>query len=891
MPPLAPREGAVSLPIDADEPRFPMRRIVDTDDEEQEEGSSLLAGRERRPNGDAEDAAEEAEEDDEEDDMFQRASRASGKSRFVAVVLFLLGGILFYHFIVPILPDLIPERDTPWDDPVQFPQRDIWTLDGRVDLPLAYVNHARLASSLSEPEGEPASTDLNLLHINPEEVSAVFEKIFLQSPSPGLAEKISRELTRKTHIAGSKRDFETAVKVARKFSDALGTPLADKPKDFVFDAGSSDSIRHMTQARRIGGDPINEGRPRVWVDTYSVWLNYPVSSSLALTRKGEAEPYFHAKLEEDKLEEDKFSQKGLPIFHGYSKSGKASGPLVYAGICSLEDFARLKELNVKVEGAITLCRYGGPFRGLKVRMSAEHGAVGTLIYSDPNEDGEVTEANGYQAYPDGPARQPSSVQRGSVQGLSIYPGDPSTPGKPSYRNATRLDPDTADSLPKIPSLPLSYEDAKPLLESLKGRGVKASDVGDGWQGAIPGVEYWTGPSEDQVDMSNEMTKMETRDTWNTYAYIPGILEDEVVVLSNHRDAWTFGAGDPSSGTVALTMVADGLGHLVKKGWRPLRSILLASWDGEEYGLVGSTEAAEDYRDFFKRKGSVFLNVDVAASGPKPNARASPSLSDFVVGAARDIHSDSPNQPGLSLAHPPGPLGSGSDYTAFLQNLGIASVDMGFARGTKDPVYHYHSNYDNFHWMKKFGDPHFERHVDAAKWQGLMALRASQSIFLPINATRYADALEQYLDKFVKLPGADAIDVQPVAKAIAKVQQAAKKHEANKALLDKRIKRLLGMRTSYARSHELKILFEKARRHNKRSKRLELNFIDEAGLAKRPFYKHLGVAPGRYLGYGSTTFPGLTEAVSLDGGGQAAEEEKARLVETLERVATGLLEGL
>ncbi|MCO5584314.1 hypothetical protein L7F22_038238 [Adiantum nelumboides] len=809
MPPLAPKEGAVSLPIDADEPRFPMRRIVDTDDEEQEEGSSLLAGRERRPNGDAEDAAEEGEEDDEEVDMFQRASRASGKSRFVAVVLFLLGGILLYHFVVPILPDLIPERDTPWDDPVQFPQRDIWTLDGRVDLPLAYVNHARLASSLSEPEGEPASTDLNLLHIDPEEVSAVFEKIFLQSPSPGLAEKISRELTRKTHIAGSKRDFETAVKVARKFSDALGTPLADKPKDFVFDAGSSDSIRHMTQARRIGGDPINEGRPRVWVDTYSVWLNYPVSSSLALTRKGEAEPYFHAKLEEDKLEEDKAQRQG--------------------------------------RGAITLCRYGGPFRGLKVRMSAEHGAVGTLIYSDPNEDGEVTEANGYQAYPDGPARQPSSVQRGSVQGLSIYPGDPSTPGKPSYRNATRLDPDTADSLPKIPSLPLSYEDAKPLLESLKGRGVKASDVGDGWQGAIPGVEYWTGPSEDQVDMSNEMTKMETRDTWNTYAYIPGILEDEVVVLSNHRDAWTFGAGDPSSGTVALTMVAAGLGNLVKKGWRPLRSILLASWDGEEYGLVGSTEAAEDYRDFFKRKGSVFLNVDVAASGPKPNARASPSLSDFVVGAARDIHSDSPNQPGLSLAHPPGPLGSGSDYTAFLQNLGIASVDMGFARGTKDPVYHYHSNYDNFHWMKKFGDPHFERHVDAAKWQGLMALRASQSIFLPINATRYADALEQYLDKFVKLPGADAIDVQPSQRRL--------------------------------------------QRHNKRSKRLELNFIDEAGLAKRPFYKHLGVAPGRYLGYGSTTFPGLTEAVSLDGGGQAAEEEKARLVETLERVATGLLEGL
>lgn len=309
-----------------------------------------------------------------------------------------------------------------------------------------------------------------------------------------------------SHIAGSKADYESAVNLISEWSNLLGVDVPSNLSSLVFDAGSPESVHHLTgEWHNTNGHPL--GLPRFWTDTYSVYLNYPINSSLTLgpaptKEEPHPKPRFVAALKEDLLKEDPTSGRGIPPFHGYSISGTAEGQVVYAALGTKQDFDRLAELNISVAGKVALVRYGGPFRGLKVRAAQEAGAVACLIYSDPHED-PVKAADGYKMYPDGPAREPSSVQRGSVQALSFYPGDPSTPGKPSYRNASRLPIDEADSLPKIPSLPISYADALPLLNSLKGKGIRARDVGDDWEGEVPGVdEYWTGPSEDVAHVEN-----------------------------------------------------------------------------------------------------------------------------------------------------------------------------------------------------------------------------------------------------------------------------------------------------------------------------------------------------------------------------------------------------
>ncbi|KAH0445994.1 hypothetical protein IEQ34_025170 [Dendrobium chrysotoxum] len=695
---------------------------------------------------------------------------------------------------------------------------------------------------------------------DPSTLEKIFEKIFLSVPSAEGARENLRSLTRTTHEAGSKADYRTAIDVLEQWGTLLGADLPDNREDLVFEAGSSDSIRYMTGTRDDewkAGHPL--GKPRVWVDTYSVWLNYPKTSSLHLSKANETNmPYFRAPLAEDVLRKDPTSIDGLPPFHGYSKSGRASGPLVNAGSCSREDFNLLREKGVNVTGAITLCRYGGSFRGLKVRLSAENGAVGTLIYSDPIEDGEVTQANGYLPYPEGPARQPSSVQRGSVQAISIYP--------------------------------------VPFLQAVAQRGVKADDLSDSFKGAVPGVpEYWTGPSDDIVSLDNQMTDIsDAQDIWNTYALIPGVIEDEIVIVSNHRDAWTFGAGDPSSGTATLHEVVAGLGALVEKGWRPMRTILLASWDAEEYGLIGSTEAAEDYPNFFKDKATLFINTDVAVRGGQLKAAASPSLTHYIVKAASDVKD--PNGSGSPLHIPAArPLGSGSDYTAYLQNLGIASLDVGFDRRPTDPVYHYHSNYDSFYWMDKFGDPEFARHHAAAQFVGLLILRGAQSVFLPINVTAYANELDHYLGQVRKLSASD-LDVSKVEKAIDDIKRSAQIFDAEKARTEKKLHKLLSQKcimrqAAHKPSKELRKVFGQIKQLNRRAKLFETGFLsqDGKGLINRPFYQHLGVAPGRFLGYGATTFPGVTESITLDSG-KGVDSEIARLVESLHAVRRNLDKG-
>lgn len=331
---------------------------------------------------------------------------------------------------------------------------------------------------------------------------------------------------------------------------------------------------------------------------------------------------------------------------------------------------------------------------------------------------------------------------------------------------------------------------------------------------------------------------------------------------------------------------------MKTGWRPLRTILIASWDAEEYGLIGSTEAAEDYPDFFREKASVFLNVDTAISGSKAAASASPSLIDLIVDAGSEVADPSGNGTMITLDTEPKPLGSGSDFTAYLQHLGIASADVRFDAKKGDPVYHYHSNYDSFSWMEKYGDPTFSRHHAMAQWYGLMILRSAQGIFLPLNIGRYADALYGYLDKVKKLAPKD-LDLGKLDDAIGEVSKQAKAFEAERSDLEAKIKDALSHHldhrfTSLRSRREIGKLLRQVRSINQRAKSFENNFIskDGKGLVKRSFYQHLGVAPGRYLGYGATTFPGLTESITLDGG-EGTQHELDRLVEVLDSVTKAL----
>lgn len=317
-----------------------------------------------------------------------------------------------------------------------------------------------------------------------------------------------------------------------------------------------------------------------------VFLNYPVSHSLVLSYPNGST--YTPTLEEAVLEEDPTTSypNSISTFHGYSFTGNASAEYVYVGRGQQVDFDRLQALGVELEGKIALAKYGGPFRGLKVKNAQDHGMIGAVIFTDPGDDGNMTEAKGQLAYPNGPARNPTTVQRGSVQFLSTYPGDPTTPGYVSKKDSPRTDRSTIT--PQIPSLPISWAEAQPLLQALNGFGPSSAEINrTGWVGAIPGVNYSAGTgSGATLDLSNVMNDT-YGSIWNAVGIINGTLEDEVVIVGNHRDAWIIGgAADPNSGSAVLIELAKAFGELAKTGWKPARTIVLCSWDAEEYGLVG-----------------------------------------------------------------------------------------------------------------------------------------------------------------------------------------------------------------------------------------------------------------------------------------------------------------
>ncbi|KAI5833642.1 hypothetical protein K523DRAFT_413088 [Schizophyllum commune Tattone D] len=825
------------------------------------------------------------------------------------------------------------------------------------------------------------------------------EQIFLSVPNNESALEASRAYATHPHLAGAPEDFEDAKVILELFQTEFGIHAPhDEP---IFPAGT----RASQLSTRLLTSKLGPRHPTAWIDVYYPVMNTPLDRSLEiLGDDGEVE--WAADLVEDGDPADPEAAKyrdAVPTWHGLSKDGEATGQVIFAEYGRQEDYKALVKKGVDFTGKIVLTRYGGIFRGLKIKGAQELGAAAVLIYDDPRDDGYVTAENGYEVYPAGPARNPSSVQRGSVQYLSAYPGDPTTPGYPAYEDAERTE---GENIPKIPSLPISYNNAKKLIEEI-GEIYVEDD----------GVKSLSGKaSEKKIKLVNHVDTKVTP-IWNTMAAIPGHSRDEVVIIGCHRDAWVMGAADPTSGTVSLHEVIKGFGELYRQGWRPLRTLLFASWDAEEYGLIGSTEYGEDFADWLAKYAVAYINVDVSVAGSKWRASGSPSLAHLITKTAKDVEYNGSSLWDARKAVGPyggpeellapefvaatkenklkaskteiGPLGSGSDYTVFLQRLGIAATDQGFgnADGTDAP-YHYHSIYDSQRWQELYADPGFHRHVAVAKHLGLLTLRIVDSIALPLNVTQYAYQLDDYLETVrALLPtsqvSADLKEFAELGAAIAKLQEASaaldkEKYEAEKAFLEalkklppfppqskcaKKRNSFLGKAAMWVKSvfgvpppdveaerdwvawvyrqmekfdeqgeqvhhhehkeeqvdgkpehhphphHEhdhhrehhhhddqhhpklphfpLREFLKAARRvqvANHKVRSFERGFISEEGIPEREWYRHLGVAPGKWLGYGATTFPALTEAITFEEDEDRAAYEAARLTQKLLELA-------
>ncbi|HKG96235.1 MAG TPA: M28 family metallopeptidase, partial [Pyrinomonadaceae bacterium] len=542
-----------------------------------------------------------------------------------------------------------------------------------------------------------------------------WEEQFRAVPNPQSAREHLRRLTIEPHIAGTKEDYETAV-----------------------------YVRDQLRAFGLNAE----------LKEYEVWLNYPNTPSVL-----ELITTHRQKLNtrEAVVPGDPSSShpKITPLFNGFSPSGDVTGPIVYANYGLPDDYDDLKKAGVDVKGKIVIVRYGNSFRGVKAKVAEDHGAIGCIIYSDPADDGYMQG----DVYPKGPWRPVASGQRGSVQYLFDYPGDPLTPGRPAIPGVPRLKPEEATDLTRIPVQPIAYDVAKTILAQLKGP-VRPR----GFQGGLPFPYHLGGTSEVKVRLKTDMD-YKLRTIWNVVARIDGNEEkDRWVILGNHRDAWVFGAVDPNSGSSAMLEVGHGFGQLSKAGWKPRRTIILCSWDAEEYGLIGSTEWAEELAGELREKAVAYLNLDAAVSGAHFGASSVPSLWKVMRAVTRDVKDpktgktvyqqwqDRAREDRSEEEKVTGgearisPLGSGSDYTPFLQHLGIASTDMGF----NGDYGVYHSAYDSFYWMDHFGDPGFRYHVAAAQVWGTLAMRLADADGLSFDYTDYAGQVREFFSEALKL---------------------------------------------------------------------------------------------------------------------------------------------
>ncbi len=699
---------------------------------------------------------------------------------------------------------------------------------------------ARQASTQAQGSARPAM----LGFLDPAR-EAEIDRRFLAIPDPRQAEEHLQALASAPHVAGSPEDRKTADYVAQKFREAgLETEIVE----------------------------------------YKVWLPYPSEVRVELVApkgavmRGPARE--HA--DSDPYQDD---PRVIPAFNAYSPSGDVEADVVYANFGRPEDFDTLAQMNVDVRGKIVLVRYGETYRGVKPFVAQQRGAAGVILYSDPQQDGYFRG----DTYPKGPWRPPAALQRGSVGYMFEFPGDPTTPGiasLPSLPDSQRTAPRKSAEMPKIPCTPLSAEDASPILENLAG-----PESPRAWQGALPFTYHLgPGPARVRIRLKHDDTY---RRIWNVIGKVRGSeFPDEWVVAGNHRDAWAYGAVDPGSGTAAMLEAVHGIGALLRSGWRPKRTIVLGSWDAEEWGLIGSVEWVEQHQAELAN-AVAYINMDSGVSGPRFGASAVPSLKEFV----RDIAKIVPAADGHGTAYdawqrareappkmpepqvsggthripvvqlkddvPVGDLGSGSDYTPFLQHVGVPATDI-----TSSGAYGvYHSVFDDLEWFRKFADPGFRYEQQMARIFGLEVVHLADADVLPFEYESYGREIEAYLQVMQKRTEAEFGAGAPgFAAAHAAAERLAVAGAAIAAL----------QRKPRSNIREL----------NRALHAAETCLLIPGGLPQRPWYRHAIYAPGRLTGYSAAVLPGIDDALESHDAAQTAGQ-LAALAEALNRAAAVL----
>jgi N-acetylated-alpha-linked acidic dipeptidase len=701
------------------------------------------------------------------------------------------------------------------------------------------------------PDRQPDSPVIDGFTVSGTVAERQWEEKFSSIPSTDSARAHLKKLTAQPHVAGTKEDYETAVYV----------------RDRMLEYGLSAEIQ-----------------------TYDVLLPYPKNSGVVelIAPRRQRLLVREAVVPEDP---SSASPKIIPLFNGYSASGDVTGQVVYVNYGLPSDYEELSRIGVNLKGKIALARYGNSFRGVKAKVAEDSGALGLIIYSDPADDG-YTQGD---VFPKGPWRPESSAQRGSVQFLFQYPGDPLTPGEPSVPGVKRLKVEEAANLTRIPVQPISYGDAEKILKPLRGP-LRPR----GFQGALPFAYHVGGTDHVRVRLKTEMD-YQVRKIWNVIARIDGNEErDRWVIMGNHRDAWTFGAVDPNSGSTAMLEVARAFGRMLAQGWKPRRTIFLCSWDGEEYGLIGSTEWAEEHANDLKTKAVAYLNMDAAVSGPNFSAGSVPSLWKVIRGATRDVRDpktgksvyqqwqDRTRESRGELSEDSSndearisPLGSGSDYTPFLQHLGVPSLDMSFSGDYGV----YHSAFDSFYWMSHFGDPTFAYHVAAAQLWGIVAMRLAEAPLLPLDYSDYAGQVRKFFDEAMKTARqrklSDEIDEKSVRESLddfasAAARLAQTRLETLRELEPESADRVRRSQVSLQRINNALIAAERA-------------LTDMRGLHGRDWYKHQIYAPGFYTGYAALPLPDFRQA--LDDRNQAnMKVALERIVQALKRAENTLKDG-
>jgi N-acetylated-alpha-linked acidic dipeptidase len=699
-----------------------------------------------------------------------------------------------------------------------------------------------------------------------------WESKFRAIPDPANLRAYMERLTKRPHHVGSPYDKDNAEWLLSKF------------KEFGLDAK---------------------------IETFDVLFPTPKLRALELIEPTK----FTAKLEEPPVAADPTSSQKdeqLPVYNAYSIDGDVTAPLVYVNYGTPEDYDMLDRLGISVKGAIVIARYGNSWRGIKPKVAAEHGAIGCLIYSDPREDGYFQG----EVYPAGPYRPKDGAQRGSVMDMPIHPGDPLTPGVGATKDAKRLALSEVDVFTKIPVMPISYGDAEPLLAALKGPMAPPA-----WRGALP-ITYHVGPGPAKVHLKLQFN-WDTKPIYDVVARIPGATyPDEWIVRGNHHDAWVNGAEDPVSGAVALMEEARALGALLKQGWRPKRTIVLCLWDGEEEGLLGSTEWAEAHQDELRKYGAVYINSDGNGRGYL-GVEGSHTLEKFLNSVARDIEDpetkltvwkrlqmaeierqgpEARNRTDLRI----GALGSGSDYTAFLDYLGVASVNLGF--GGEDGGGIYHSIYDDFYWYTHYSDSEFVYGRALAQTAGTAVMRLADSELLPYDFDNFTDTIKRYIDEVTKLAKDKRDQIVERNKQIdeglfsavmdPRVPMTAPPRETvppflNFAPLDNGLAAL--QRTAEAYDKALAQATENGgaalaraalKEANDKLIQVERALTLNEGLPNRPWFKNQIYAPGFYTGYGVKTLPAVRESIEQKDW-KLADEEIAKVGKVLENAGEAI----